>query len=76
RSHRYRTMPTACGVPVGAGVPAKRPAQENSCYPKVESICRAPIWHERVSLTGYLRQEDRPSKGMQLDDANFSQHAR
>ncbi|RFP98710.1 hypothetical protein D0O09_26595 [Pseudomonas putida] len=28
RSHRSSTALETCGVPVGAGVPAKRPAQE------------------------------------------------
>ena len=37
----------------------------HSCHPKVESICRALNWNARVSLAGYLRQEDRPYKGMQ-----------
>ncbi|PYB99739.1 hypothetical protein DMX12_15150 [Pseudomonas sp. MB-090624] len=32
RSHKDRTVSEICAVPVGAGKPAKRPAQEYSGY--------------------------------------------
>ncbi|PTU51541.1 hypothetical protein DBB42_13980 [Pseudomonas plecoglossicida] len=52
RSHRYSTCLEACGVPVGAGLPARGPGQayptnENAAAPFGATASDQPVWRIR-----------------------------
>ncbi|QDR70598.1 hypothetical protein FPB55_24695 [Pseudomonas sp. BJP69] len=53
RSHRYSAAPGTCAVPVGAGVPAKGPAQPSTCF----SYIRKPPTTRSPRFSHYFQRE-------------------